>query len=65
MNRRSFLKTAVGTATAAVPLSAFIARAQDPSHEGGLRRGQTSHSRSPGRGGAALSSTWRADGWRL
>jgi secreted PhoX family phosphatase len=42
MNRRSFLKGAAVTATAAVPFTAFIHRAaaaQD--HKGGLRRGQT------------------------
>jgi secreted PhoX family phosphatase len=42
MNRRSFLKSAAVTATAAVPFTAFIQRtvgAQD--HKGGVRRGQT------------------------
>ena len=42
MDRRSFLKNAAVTATAAVPLSAFIQRtisAQE--HQGGLRRGHT------------------------
>ena len=41
MDRRSFLKGA-GTAVAgaaAIPLSALVARAQDPSHEGGIHRG--------------------------
>ena len=41
MDRRSFLKGAGATAAAAVPFRALIARAQDPSHQGGLRRGQT------------------------
>jgi uncharacterized protein len=40
MDRRSFLKGAA-TAVAAVPLGALLARAQEPSHRGGLRRGQT------------------------
>jgi secreted PhoX family phosphatase len=43
MDRRSFLKGA-GTAVAgaaAIPLSALVARAQDPTHKGGIRRGHT------------------------
>ncbi|MDQ3488592.1 MAG: PhoX family protein [Acidobacteriota bacterium] len=43
MNRRSFLKGA-GTAVAgaaAIPFSALVARAQQPSHKGGVRRGHT------------------------
>lgn len=42
MNRRSFLKNAAVTATAAMPFTALVERtiaAQD--HQGGLRRGQT------------------------
>ena len=42
MHRRSFLKGAVSVgATAAVPFAALVARAQEPSHRGGVRRGQT------------------------
>ena len=41
MDRRSFLKGAGATAAAAVPFRALIARGQEPSHPGGLRRGQT------------------------
>jgi uncharacterized protein len=42
MNRRSFLKGAGTLAGAAVvPLSALVARAQEPSHQGGIRRGHT------------------------
>jgi uncharacterized protein len=41
MNRRSFLKNAAAGAAAAVPLRALLARAEDPSHAGGLRKGQT------------------------
>ncbi len=41
MDRRSFLKRAAATAAAAVPFNALLARAQDPSHQGGIRRGQT------------------------
>jgi secreted PhoX family phosphatase len=42
MNRRSFL-TGAGTlaGAAALPFSALIARAQQPAHRGGVRRGQT------------------------
>ena len=38
MDRRSFLK---GATAAALPFRAFLAHAQEPSHQGGLRRGQT------------------------
>jgi hypothetical protein len=42
MDRRSFLKGAGTIAgAAAIPLSALVARAQDPSHQGGIRRGHT------------------------
>jgi len=41
MNRRSFLKHAASAAAAAVPLSALLTRAQEPSHKGGIRRGHT------------------------
>ena len=43
MDRRSFLKGAGTTlaGAAAIPLSALVARAQDPSHKGGIRRGHT------------------------
>jgi uncharacterized protein len=41
MDRRSFLKNAAATAAAAVPFGALLARAQEPSHQGGIRRGQT------------------------
>lgn len=42
MNRRSFLRNAGTLAGAAVvPLSALVARAQEPSHQGGVRRGHT------------------------
>jgi hypothetical protein len=42
MDRRSFLKhAATAGATAAIPFSALVARAQDPSHGGGIRRGHT------------------------
>ena len=41
MQRRSFLKSAGALAAAAIPLTALNARAQDPVHKGGLRRGQT------------------------
>jgi secreted PhoX family phosphatase len=42
MDRRSFLRNAALTATAAVPFTAFIARAaQAQSHKGGVRRGHT------------------------
>ena len=42
MDRRSFLKgAACAGAAAAVPFTALIARAQEPSHRGGLRRGHT------------------------
>jgi secreted PhoX family phosphatase len=43
MDRRSFLKGAGATiaGAAAIPLSALVARAQDPSHQGGIRRGHT------------------------
>jgi uncharacterized protein len=42
MNRRSFLKhaTAAG-ATAALPFTALVARAQEPTAQGGVRRGHT------------------------
>jgi secreted PhoX family phosphatase len=41
MDRRSFLKSAAVTATAAVPFTAFIQRTEAQSHQGGVRRGQT------------------------
>jgi secreted PhoX family phosphatase len=42
MDRRSFLKRAgVASAAAAIPFRAFLARAQEPTHQGGVRRGQT------------------------
>jgi secreted PhoX family phosphatase len=41
MQRRSFLKSAGALAAAAIPLTALKARAQDPTHNGGIRRGQT------------------------
>ena len=43
MDRRSFLKGAGTTlaGAAAIPLSALVARAQDPTHQGGVRRGHT------------------------
>jgi hypothetical protein len=42
MNRRSFLRSAASAgAVAAVPLTALVARAQEPSHQGGIRRGHT------------------------
>ena len=42
MNRRSFLKGgAVLAGAAAGPFNALIARAQEPSHQGGVRRGHT------------------------
>jgi uncharacterized protein len=42
MNRRSFLKGAASAgAVAAIPFTALVARAQDPSHRGGVRRGHT------------------------
>src|SRR5262245_55544312 len=41
MDRRSFLKGATAAATAALPFRALLAHAQEPSHKGGLRRGQT------------------------
>ncbi|HEY3043262.1 MAG TPA: alkaline phosphatase PhoX [Vicinamibacterales bacterium] len=41
MDRRSFLMGAGATAAASLPFRALIARAQEPSHQGGLRRGQT------------------------
>ena len=43
MHRRSFLKGAgtLAGAAAAIPLSALSARAQEPSHNGGIRRGHT------------------------
>ena len=41
MDRRSFLKGAAAGAVAAVPFSALIARAEEPSHRGGVRRGHT------------------------
>ncbi|HEX6161931.1 MAG TPA: alkaline phosphatase PhoX, partial [Vicinamibacterales bacterium] len=41
MDRRSFLKSAAITASAAVPFTAFIARAQAQDHKGGVRRGHT------------------------
>ena len=40
MNRRSFLRGAAMGA-AAVPFHALMARAQEPSHQGGVRRGHT------------------------
>lgn len=42
MNGRSFL-TGAGTlaGAAALPFTALIARAQDPDHRGGIRRGHT------------------------
>lgn len=42
MNRRSFLKR-VGTVAgaSAIPLRSLVARAQEPSHQGGIRRGHT------------------------
>ena len=40
IERRVFLKSAAAAA-AAIPFQAFLARAQAPSHKGGLRRGQT------------------------
>src|SRR5918995_1605941 len=40
MDRRSFLKGAAAGAVA-VPFHALLARAQEPSHQGGLRRGHT------------------------
>jgi secreted PhoX family phosphatase len=42
MDRRAFLKGAGTVAgAAAIPLSALVARAQEPSHRGGIRRGHT------------------------
>ena len=42
MNRRSFLKGAsVIAGAAAVPFNALVARAQTPTHQGGVRRGHT------------------------
>jgi uncharacterized protein len=42
MNRRSFLEgSAVLAGAAAGPFNALIARAQVPSHQGGVRRGHT------------------------
>lgn len=42
MDRRSFLKgAAVAGAAAAVPFTALLARAQEPAHRGGVRRGHT------------------------
>jgi hypothetical protein len=41
MDRRSFLKSAAATATAAVPFTAFIQRAGAQDHRGGLQRGHT------------------------
>jgi phosphodiesterase/alkaline phosphatase D-like protein len=42
MDRRSFLRGAATVAgAAAIPFSALVARAQEPSHQGGIRRGQT------------------------
>ena len=41
MQRRSFLKSAGAVAAAAIPLTALNARAQDPTHKGGIRRRQT------------------------
>jgi secreted PhoX family phosphatase len=42
MHRRAFLKGAGTIAgAAAIPLSALVSRAQDPSHQGGIRRGHT------------------------
>ena len=42
MDRRSFLKrAATAGATAAIPFTALVARAQEPSHRGGIRRGHT------------------------
>ena len=42
MDRRSFLKGAASAgAAAAIPFTALIARAQEPSHRDGLRRGHT------------------------
>lgn len=47
MDRRSFLKGASTLAgAAAIPFSALNARAQDPSHQGGICRGQTAGVRS-------------------
>ena len=40
IERRVFLKSAVAAA-AAIPFQAFLARAAEPTHKGGLRRGQT------------------------
>ena len=41
MNRRSFLKNAAMTATAAIPLTAFMTRVAAAQDQNGLRRGQT------------------------
>jgi uncharacterized protein len=42
MDRRSFLKgTAAAGAVAAVPFTALDTRAQEPTHQGGIRRGHT------------------------
>ena len=42
MDRRSFLRSAAITATAAVPFTAFNLRAANAqTHKGGVRRGQT------------------------
>jgi secreted PhoX family phosphatase len=41
MDRRSFLKSAAVTATAAVPFTAFIQRSAAQGHQGGVRRGHT------------------------
>jgi uncharacterized protein len=42
MNRRTFLKSAASAGTAAaLPFTALVARAQEPQHAGGVRRGHT------------------------
>src|SRR5687767_14274568 len=43
MNRRSFLRSTrtLAGAAAAIPFTALVAKAQEPAHKGGLRRGQT------------------------
>jgi secreted PhoX family phosphatase len=41
MDRRSFLRGTVAGAVAAVPFTALVTRAQEPSHRGGVRRGHT------------------------
>lgn len=41
MNIRSEHRLATLAGTAALPFAALVARAQDPSHKGGVRRGHT------------------------